>query len=344
MVRAGTPAMYWAGIHVSLAHGDGGSRRPLTLVVVSDSLTGRGLFFNPWPWAGLAAGGLLLSAVIWLPAVGGITRSIRRLNDASRRIAGGRFDVRLPAHRRDELGELAGSVNTMAAQLGDYVAQQRRITRDIAHELCSPIARMQMALGVVEQRGTADQAAYLKKLDTELQHMARLVEEVMAFSKAESLPERETPEDFSLLDLAHSVIAREAPDTAIELSIPASIRLHTLKSAVDRALGNVIRNAVRYASQGGPIGIWTKTQPNQVVIHIADQGPGVPPEALPRLFDPFYRPESARARHTGGTGLGLAIAKHCIEACRGAISAHLRQPTGLEVELALPRPGPGPSF
>jgi two-component system sensor histidine kinase CpxA len=84
--------------------------------------------------------------------------------------------MRLPDTRGDELGELSTSVNTMAAQLGDYVAQQRRITADVAHELCSPIARMQMALGVVEQRSTPDQATYLKKLDNELQHMARLVE------------------------------------------------------------------------------------------------------------------------------------------------------------------------
>ncbi|MCB1237074.1 MAG: HAMP domain-containing histidine kinase, partial [Verrucomicrobiae bacterium] len=182
MMRSSDPARYWAGIHLALAHGEASARRPLTLVIVSDSLSGGGFFFNPWPWAGLVAGGLLVSALIWLPLVGGITRAIRRTNDASRRIADGDFGTRLPAGRQDELGELASSVNAMAGQLGAYVAEQRRITADVAHELCSPIARMQMALGVIEQRGTPEQATYLGKLDTELQHMAKLVEEVLAFS------------------------------------------------------------------------------------------------------------------------------------------------------------------
>jgi two-component system sensor histidine kinase CpxA len=337
MIRAGTPAQYWAGIHLTLAADDPQTgRRPLTLVIVSNSLTGGGLFFDPRPWAGLAAAGLLLSALVWLPVVGGATRTIRKLNDASRRIAAGRFDVRLPEGRADELGELAASVNAMAAQLGNYVEMQKRITADVAHELCSPIARMQMALGVVEQRGTPGQQAYLKRLDAELQHMARLVEEVLAFSKAESLPEQETPELFSLQDVVRSVIAREAADAAVEVNVPAQLRLHTLKNAVERALGNVIRNAARYAAEAGPIGVWVKNESNKLVIHVADQGPGVPPSALPRLFDPFFRPEAARARQTGGSGLGLAIAKRCIEACGGSISARLRQPCGLEVEICLP--------
>ena len=95
----------------------------------------------------------------------------------------------------------------MAAQLGDYMREQKRITADVAHELCSPIARMQMALGVVEQRSTPDQSTYLQKLDRELQHMARLVEEVLAFSKAEALPDRVAPETFDLRQLIDHVIA-----------------------------------------------------------------------------------------------------------------------------------------
>ncbi len=138
------------------------------------------------------------------------------------------FDMRLPEKRGDELGELSTSVNAMAAQLGDYVAKQRRITADVAHELCSPIARMQMALGVIEQRGTPEQAAYLQKLDNELQHMARLVEEVLAFSKAETLAGRETSSTFELRELIDHVVARKAPETPIQLQVD-NLRLHTLR-------------------------------------------------------------------------------------------------------------------
>lgn len=160
--RSENPTRYWAGIHFDLLFHEGATGIPLTLVMISNDLTAGGLFLDPWPWIALGAAGLALSVLLWLPLVGGMTRSIHRLNTAARSIANGHFEERVPENRKDELGELSSSVNTMAGQLGDYVTEQRRITADIAHELCSPIARMQMALGVVEQRGTPEQAGYLK--------------------------------------------------------------------------------------------------------------------------------------------------------------------------------------
>jgi two-component system sensor histidine kinase CpxA len=329
MMRAGDPADYFAGVHLDLTHSLDG--RSLTLLMVSGSITGGGLFIDLWPWIGLAAAALVISALIWMPFVRGMTGFIRSLNEAAGRIAHGKFDERITSGRNDELGELSTSVNTMAAQLGDYVAQQRRITADVAHELCSPIARMQMALGVVEQRSTPDQATYLKKLDNELQHMARLVEEVLAFSKAATLPERETAETFDLRELIDQVIAREAPECGIHAKVE-DLKLHTLRSALDRALGNVLRNAVRYAKD---IEIHGKLQNDRVIIQVLDRGPGVPADSVARLFEPFYRPEAARGRNTGGNGLGLAITKRCIEACDGTVTARNREGGGLAVEIVI---------
>lgn len=336
ILRSESPVRYWSGMHLDMMFEAGGQWHPLTMVLIADSLTANGLLFEWWPWIVVLLMGVGVSALIWLPIVGGITRAIRRTNEASKRIAAGQFDVRLPDTRGDELGELAASVNTMAAQLGDYVTQQRRITSDVAHELCSPIARMQMALGVVEQRGTPEQTAYLKKIDAELQHMARLVEEVLAFSKAETLPEREAPEDFRLLDLVKVLVTREAPGHEVSINVPEDLRVRTLREALDRALGNVLRNAVRYAGHAGPVGLSAfRHEDGTVRIIVSDQGPGVPVEALPRLFEPFYRPEAARGRRTGGSGLGLAIVKRCMEACGGSVSARLRAPQGLEVEMVI---------
>jgi len=329
MLRAGDPARYWAGIHLDLVAQGGGS---LTLVMVSHSISGGGLFFDLRPWLWLAAAALLISALIWMPFVRGITGFIRTLNHAAGRIAHGKFDERIEKQRNDELGELSTSVNTMAAQLGDYMTQQRRITADVAHELCSPIARMQMALGVVEQRSTPDQATYLQKLDRELQHMAKLVEEVLAFTKAETIPDRETPEDIDLRQLIQNVLAREAPENDIQLEI-GEVKLHSLRNALDRAIGNVLRNAVRYACD---IEIHAKAENGRVMIQILDRGPGVAEEAVSRLFEPFFRPEAARGRNTGGSGLGLAITKRCIEACGGTVTAQNREGGGLCVEMTVP--------
>jgi two-component system sensor histidine kinase CpxA len=330
MLRAGAPPVYWAGIHLDLTHGRNG--RPLSLVMVSDSILGGGLFMDLWPWLGLMAAALLLSALIWLPFVRGINGFITSLNQAAANIAQGRFNERVQSARNDELGQLAVSVNAMASQLGKYVAQQRRITADVAHELCSPIARMQMALGVAGQRSSPGQAIYLEKLDRELQHMARLVEEVLAFSKAETLPEREAPETFLLQQLVAQVVAREASETPVHDDVP-DVEMHTLRSALDRALGNILRNAVRYAKEIEIIGEATG---NTIVLEVRDRGPGVSEDTLHRLFEPFFRPEAARSRHTGGSGLGLAIAKRCIEACQGSITAKIREGGGLVFECRLP--------
>jgi two-component system sensor histidine kinase CpxA len=328
MLRAGKPARYWAGVHLDLVPQGG---HPLTLVMVSDSISGGGLFFDLWPWLGLAGAALVVSALLWMPFVRGITVFIGTLNTAAGRIAHGKFNERIEKKRSDELGELSNSVNAMAAQLGDYMREQKRITADVAHELCSPIARMQMALGVVEQRSTPEQATYLQKLDRELQHMAKLVEGVLAFTKAETIPDRETPEDIDLRELLQNILAREAPENGIQLQI-GDIKLHSLRNALDRAIGNIVRNAIRYAKD---IEITAKAENSRVAILIADLGPGVPEEALQRLFEPFFRPEAARGRTTGGSGLGLAITKRCIEACGGTVIARNRPGGGLEVQITL---------
>ena len=336
MLRTETPVRYWVGLHIGLTHMGPPDPRPVTLLISSDRITGGGLFFDPLPWLAFGAGALLLSALVWLPIVSGITRAIRRVNTAARSIAKGRFDVRVPEKRRDELGELGGSVNAMAAQLGDLIDRQRRLTADVAHELCSPIARMQRALGIVEQRATPEQAGYIAKLDSELQHMAKLVAEVLSFSKAETLPERAAPEEFALAELFAVIVAREAADVRTDVKIPAGLSMRTIREALDRALSNVLRNAVRYAAQAGPIEIRAEPVDEGIVITIRDHGPGVPPDALEKIFEPFYRPEAARQRTTGGAGLGLAIVKRCVEACGGSVNASLATPTGLSICVRLP--------
>jgi two-component system sensor histidine kinase CpxA len=162
--------------------------------------------------------------------------------------------------------------------------------------------------------------------------MAKLVEEVLAFTKAETLPERESPKDIDLRELLQNILAREAPENGIKLEI-GDIRLHSLRNALDRGIGNVVRNAIRYAKD---LEITAKTENDRVIIQIADRGPGVPEEALLRLFEPFYRPEAARGRTTGGSGLGLAITKRCIEACQGTVTARNREGGGLVVRIELP--------
>jgi two-component system sensor histidine kinase CpxA len=131
-------------------------------------------------------GVLLVSALLWFPFVRGITRSITEITRASEQVAPGNFEVRVKRKRNDELGRLGESVNRMTERLAGFVTGQKRFLGDIAHELCTPIARVQMALGILEQRADSEQISYVEDVREEVQHMSSLVNELLSFSRHHS--------------------------------------------------------------------------------------------------------------------------------------------------------------
>lgn len=332
------PSAYWVVSRVPVMSSDRGWL-PLLLVMRSSTLTAGGLFFDPKPWLYAGLGVLAVSAFIWLPLALGLTRSLRRLRTTTGRIAEGDFAVEVPdAGRGDELGELGRSVQQMAQRLADHVGAQKKFLGDVAHELCSPIARMQASLGILEHASSSDekQQRYLQKVSGELQHMSTLVNELLSFSKA-SLRREVALQPVKLAPLVQDVLKREDADpTAFHVEVPAMLAVQADPDMLARALGNLVRNALRYAGGSGPVEI-RAVQPNgNVRLSVRDHGPGVPPEAIPRLFDPFYRPDAARTRESGGVGLGLAIVKSCVEACEGTVTVrNCTDGTGLEATLSL---------
>lgn len=137
--------------------------------------------------------------------------------------------------------------------------------------------------------------------------------------------------------LVQSVREREAGGADVTIAIDAGLQVLAHADLLARAVANVLRNAVRYAGDSGPVHVSAEAQGREVALRVADSGPGVPGEAVSRLFDPFFRLEPDRARATGGSGLGLAIVKSSVEACRGRVSARNLEPHGLEVTLMLTR-------
>lgn len=332
------PTAYWVVCRVPVVRSDRGWL-PLLLVMRSPSLTGGGLFFDPKPWLYAGAAVLLVSGLIWLPLALGLTRSLWRIRSATGRIAEGDFAVSVPdARRADELGDLGRAVQQMAQRLEGQVTGQKRFLGDIAHELCSPIARMQASLGILEHASQDDQARqrrYLQKVTGELQHMSTLVNELLSFSKA-SLRRELSLKTVALSPLVRQVLEREdAAGAGVSVEIPADLVVRADPEMLGRAMGNLIRNALRYAGPAGPIEIRAFGRDGHVLVTIRDHGPGVAEEALPRLFDPFYRPDDARSRESGGAGLGLAIVKTCVEACGGTVTAANSTPCGLELSLTL---------
>lgn len=336
MLHTSEPSRYWVLVRVAGPR-NGPDFVPLrcTLVSASDTIGGNGLFFDPMPWIETAAGAIFLSALWWLPLVRGITRSIRKMTQATEQIAEGRFDVRVADARRDELGTLGGAINQMAGRLAGFVGGQKRFLGDIAHELCSPLARAQMALGILDQRGDETQRAYVGDVREEIELMSSLVNELLSFSKA-ALGAKIKLAPVLLRPLIEKAALRESGDDAsVKIDVPEDLQAMADPELLQRSLANLVRNALHYAGHAGPVVVTASLQQDHVLISVADSGPGVPPDALAQVFDPFYRVDPSRARETGGVGLGLAIVKTCVASCGGSVSARNRQPSGLEVLIKL---------
>lgn len=325
---------YWCFLRGHLHHKEGSGR--VALVTRSDSPTGNGFYADTSAIYWIIGGMLAASALLWLPFVGSYTRSLRRMQATARHLAAGDFSARVDEKRTDELGALGHSVNHMADQIGALVDGQKRLLGDIAHELSAPIARMQAIIGILESQSTGASEKYVTRLDDELQQMGVLVQELLSLSKA-NLRRSVELRPVHLRQQLQRVIEREKRNgEQIILNVPEGTTVISEPELLSRAVGNVLRNAIRYAGHAGPIVIDATRRNDEAIITITDSGPGVPEDALPRLFDAFYRPDIARSRENGGSGLGLAIVKSCVEAVHGSVTARNRPGGGLEVQIAQP--------
>jgi two-component system sensor histidine kinase CpxA len=337
MFRTTDPPRYWLLVRAKLNDPPRPRPMPVALIVISTSLSGGGLVFDAKPWLAVGLGAVAFSVLLWLPLVRGITRSVAQITHASRQIAEGRFDVRVDERRGDELGALGQGVNRMAARLAALVTGQKRFLGDVAHELCSPLARLRMALGILEQRADEQQKPYVTAACEKSEQIASLVNELLSFSKASLGAASIKLQPVPLREVAEKAVQREtAGDAQVRVEIPGDLRATAEPDLLLRSLSNLLRNALRYAGQAGPIAIAARCDDGKVLLTVSDCGPGVPEPDLTQIFDPFYRVETSRDRASGGVGLGLAIVKTCVESCGGVVTACNRAPSGLEVTIQLP--------
>ena len=358
MIKTDEPkARYWAGVDIPVVvQAEGAEELPnenllglrrvqrgqnqvqyhATLVAVSDTMGGAGLFSDPLQWVNILIVAVVLSVLFWLPMVRNITRPIAEVTAATERIAEGKFDTRVGTSRTDEIGRVGQAVDHMADRLDGFVKGQRRFLGDISHELCSSIARIQVALGILEQRADDEQKKYVKNVHDEVEHMSELVNELLLFSQEGVNPKTIELKQVNLREVIDQIVEREGDASSqIKISIDKELSVIANSQRLSLALGNLVRNAVQYASDAGPISVSAKQENESAIINITDNGPGLSEECLPRIFDPFYRPELSRGRDTGGVGLGLAIVKTCVEACNGTVVCRNREPSGLEFTIHL---------
>lgn len=288
------------------------------------------------PWGLILTGALAALAASALLAWY-LARPIRNLRWAFRAAAEGRLDTRvapLMRGRRDEIADLGGDFDAMAQQLQKLVAAQRRLLHDVSHELRSPLARLQAAIGLVRQ-DPARLDASLERIEREVARLDALVGEVLTLARLESGTAQGAPETVDLADLVANIVAdarfeAEAKGRRVELDSVEQLSVSGRAELLHRAVENVVRNAVRHTAAGSAVSVVLSNAHGKASLTVRDHGPGVAAEHLEHIFEPFYRVGGA------GFGLGLAIARHAVVAHGGSMRAHNAPGGGLQVELELP--------
>lgn len=274
-----------------------------------------------------------------------LTAPIRRLQAASRELESGELAVRISpdlARRHDEIGELARDFDRMARRVSTVISTQRQLLRDVSHELRSPLARLHVAVELASEDAPQQTNHALDRVRREADRLEELIGQLLALARLESGAVEQERID---VDLAETVraIADDAQFEAagkgrrVELTRCDACVTHGVPSLIRSAIDNVVRNAIDFTPENGTIEIALAAGGDgTATISVRDHGPGVPPEALSRIFEPFFRAVSSGSRTRSGTGLGLAITDRAVRLHRGAIEATNAEGGGLLMRITLP--------
>jgi len=277
-----------------------------------------------------------------------VTSPLRALTRAARRVAGGDLAQRIPVRSRDEVGELTGAFNEMAAALARTEQARRNMIADIAHELRTPLAAMRGNLegildGVFPASGESVAPVYEQTL-----LLSRLVDDLrdLALADAGQMRLERRPLDVSelLQDIAAMVRPQaEAQGIGVDVRVSAPLpAAHADPMRIRQVLLNLVGNALRHTPEGGAITLAAEAAEGAITVSVRDTGSGIDPADLPRIFDRFYRGDSSRARDSGGHGLGLAIVKRWVELHGGRVWAENLPSGGAQFSFTLPvAPGKG---
>jgi two-component system sensor histidine kinase CpxA len=286
---------------------------------------------------------LLVSTIVCFLLARYLSDPIRHLRAATRSIADGDLGVRvssLMGARRDELAMLALDFDVMAERLRALLQSQRELLRDVSHELRSPLARLQIALGLA-RRPNANLEQEFDRIERETGRLDELIGEILSLSRLDDPARALVSEPVNLDELLETLLENariEAEPHAITLQFDSSAALSVKgdRELIYRALENVLRNAVRFSPDGATVELAIEQRAQQAVIRIGDHGPGVPPASLERIFEPFFCVAQARDRDSAGYGIGLAITARVAALHGGSVSARNGAQGGLQVEFCLP--------
>lgn len=292
---------------------------------------------------------LLLAALVGALVCGALARylaaPIERLRQATIKYAAGDFSHQVGpslGRRRDEIVDLAYAMDHMAKRLDTLIQSQRTLLRDVSHELRSPLARVQAALGLARQRTGESGKKELDRIEQEADKLSELIGEILSFSRLDTglSPLANDPIELDQLlqdMLEDAKLEAEMLGCGIAVGQIEAVRLTGDAALLHSAVENVLRNALRHTARNTDVAVSLRKQRSgYCIIEISDHGPGIPADRLKEIFEPFVRLDEARSSHNGGSGLGLAIASRAVERHGGRISAENRPTGGLIMRIHLP--------
>ena len=295
-----------------------------------------------WLWlTGLLASLAFSAAIAWY-----LAKPIRHLRHALNQVARGDLDTRVAFAmngRRDELADLGVAFDQMASQLQQHIEAQKRLLHDVSHELRSPLARLQIAIGIAHQTPSAIQDS-LARIETESERLDALIGELLTLSRLESAQAKLNLRSIDISELVASIV----DDASYELAestksicfSPSTPVITTIDETVlGRAIENIVRNAIKFTAEGSMVHVTLHQQHDHIHLQVVDTGPGMASADLAHMFEPFYRSETSTLKEhaRNGYGLGLAIAQQATIMHGGTLTAENIQPHGLSMTLTLPQ-------
>lgn len=300
-------------------------------------------FFGESPLRYFRYGALLLTALLLCWALARYMSSpIGKLRKATQRLADGDLTARVAdniGNRRDEISALAQDFDVMAERIESLILSQKRLSRDVSHELRSPLARMNVALEIAKKKANDETTPVLERIEGESHRLNEMISRLLTLSRLETGERDFDKRELNLKSLVEQVAAdadfeATAKNRSVNVAKADDCRIIGSEELVQSAVENVLRNAVRYTREGTVVDVSLSANNGKAVVSITDHGGGVPLDELDNLFRPFYRVGEARDRGSGGTGLGLAIAEQAIKVHNGTITAR-NENDGLVVEIVL---------
>ena len=298
-----------------------------------------GLKIGLWP----SVSGVLAAVVAMLIVrflARGMTSPLREMAEATSEMAKGNYDRRVRSTSRDEVGELARAFNQMAAELAETDRVRRDLVANVSHELRTPITALQANLeNLVDGVSEPDPETFRTML-SQVERLGRLVTQLLDLSRLESgsVPlERTAFRVEPLLDHAVREQRMHAPEIEVSVSVDSpDLVADGDPERVHQVVANLLENAVRHSPRGGMVEVRAHRSRDGVTIEVVDEGPGIPEAEQDRVFERFYRADSARASRDGGAGLGLAIAQWIVDLHGGEIHPERREPHGCRMVVTLP--------